>query len=413
MMGFVLAGVAACTPAAPPPPPPPQPTATVTAVEETPKPEPKPEPKPVAAVLAGQNFADEARLLYRIVTCKGDTPVTPEIAALLEEHCKELLPRIEDYKKNWLDVARPFLASIVPADAPKKVVYPFAGGDNTTLLVAYPNAEEYTSISLELVGDVRRVRELQPKSLPNTLRKLRGRLDELIGDSKFSMSETLQKMMTGELPQELSFLMVGLSIHDLEPVSLRYFRLEKDGALHYFTAEELAQEKGSAKRRAQTWQDGDFPEAFSNVEIGFKPRGQEGPIRYQRHIAFNLDNSHVKFDPSLVAHLSQKGDVSMMIKAASYLLWKPDFSHIREYVLKHPKFILSDSTAPLPKHAQQAGYVQEVWGTFTGARIPVEADYVREMKKWWATQPERPLAFRFGYLDRNDKAHLMVTRRAN
>ena len=412
MLASALVGLAACSSPATPPPPPPQPTATAeTSVPDPPKATSVSDAKPAAVVLAGQNFADEARLLYRVVTCKGDTPVTPEIAAVLEEHCKDILPRIENFKKTWLDVAQPALAAIVPADAPKKVVYPFAGGDNTTLLATVPNADEYTSISLELVGDVRRVRELQPATLASTLRKLRVRIDELIGDSKFSMSETLQKMMTGELPQELSFLMVGLSIHDLEPVSLRYFRLEKDGAVHYFTAEELAKEKGSARRRAQTWQDGDFPEAFSNVEIGFKPRGKDGPVRVQRHIAFNLDNQHVKFDPSLLAHLAEKGDVSMMIKAASYLLWKLDFSRIRDYVLKHPKFIVSDSTAPLPRDAVPAGYVQEVWGSFTGARIPVVKDGEREMRKFWETQPDRPLAFRFGYLDRNDKAHLMVTRR--
>lgn len=374
-----------------------------------------PTAKPAAAVekpvLLGQNFADEARLLYRLVSCKGDVPVTPAIAQIIDDHCRQLAPSIEAFKKNWLDTARPFLASIVPGDAPTKVVYPFAGGDNTTLLVTYPNAEEYTSLSLELVGDVRRVRELTPAGLTSTLRKLRTRLDELLGVNTFSMSETLQKMMTGELPQELSFLMVGLGIHDLEPVSLRYFRLETDGSLHYFTEEELAGGKNTARRRAPTWQDGDFPEAFSNVELAFKPRGKDGPVRIQRHIACNLDNAHVKAEPALLAHLSKKGDVSMMIKAASYLLWRLDFSRIRDYALTHAKVIVSDSTAPLPGEAERAGYKQEVWGSFVRARIPVLKEPEREMRKFWEAQPKRALPMRFGYLDQNDSPHLMLTQR--
>jgi len=404
-----LAAVFAC--GSPPPPveaPQPKPKTAEPVAKAA---EPPSAAKPLALEGGGKNYADEVKILYRFVTCGGDAAVKPELAAAIEEHCRELAPKIDAYKKDWLYVARPFLTSLVPAEVPKKVVYPFAGGDNTTMLTTYPNADEYTTVSLELSGDLRRVRDIQPKTLIATLRKLRVRLDELYGESKFSMSETLQKMMTGELPQELSFHMVGLAIHDLEPVSLRYFRLEQDGAVHYFSEEELAKETGTAARRARTWQDGDFPEAFSHVEIGFKPKGKEGPVRFHRHIAFNLDNPHMKNDPSLSAHLAAKGDVSMMIKAASYLLWRHDFSRIREYVLKHAAFIVSDSTAPLPKDADFRGYVQEVWGSFSGPRIPTTEDGAKEMKRFWAAKPERPLSFRFGYLDRSDKPHLMVTRR--
>ncbi|MBM4360181.1 MAG: hypothetical protein FJ096_18910 [Deltaproteobacteria bacterium] len=404
-----LTGLLACTkPAVVPPPPPPKPA-----------PEPKPavvvqEPPPKFSFTpegGGQNFAEEAKLLYRIVACAGDAELTPEIATAIEEHCKELPPKIAEYKKSWLDVAMPFLATLVPANAPKKVVYPFAGGDNTTMFATYPNAEEYTTISLELSGEVRRVREVQAKTLPTTLRKLRARLDELYGPSKFSLSETLQKMMTGEIPQELSFLMVGLSLHNLEPVSLRYFKLEKDGRIHYFTEDELAQAKGSARRRSPTWQDGDFSEAYSNVEIGFKPRDANGPVRFHRHIAWNLDNPHLKLDPGLIEHLSAKGDVVAIVKAASYLLWKLDFSRFRDYLLTNSTMIVSDSTAPVPRDAAPRGYEQEVWGSFGGAPIPAVNASEKEMKKFWSSQPTRPLDFRFGYLDRHDKPHLMVSRR--
>ena len=98
MLASALVGLAACSSPVTPPPPPPQPTATAeTSVPDPPKATSVSDAKPAAVVLAGQNFADEARLLYRVVTCKGDTPVTPEIAAVLEEHCKDILPRIENF----------------------------------------------------------------------------------------------------------------------------------------------------------------------------------------------------------------------------------------------------------------------------------------------------------------------------
>lgn len=409
----VLAGFLGCAKA--PSVKPPVSPKPVTEAKATP-PEPPPPPPPPKKFEfvpegGGQNFAEEAKLLYRIVTCKGDAELSAELASAVEEHCRELPPKVEKYKKAWLDVAMPFLAQLVPADAPSRVVYPFAGGDNTTMFATYPNAAEYTTISLELSGEVGRIRGVQPTTLPLTLRKLRARLEELYGEEHFSLSETLQKMMTGELPQELSFLMVGLSIHGLEPVSLRYFKLERDGSIHYFTEDELSSAKGVARRRSQTWQDGDFAEEYSNVEIGFKPVGGEGPVRFHRHIAWNLDNEHLKFDPALLAHLTAKGDVLAIVKAASYLLWKRDFSRFRSYLLSHASMIVSDSTAPVPRDAVPQGFEQEVWGHFAGAPIPAVRATEKEMKAFWASQPVRPIEFRFGYLDKESRPHFMVSRR--
>ena len=51
--------------------------------------------------------------------------------------------------------ARAFFAAHVPKDVPKKVVYPFAGGDLSTALTVYPDADEITNMSLEPAGDPR------------------------------------------------------------------------------------------------------------------------------------------------------------------------------------------------------------------------------------------------------------------
>ena len=45
---------------------------------------------------------------------------------------------------------------LFPKDAPKTVVYPFGGGDAMGALATYPDATEYTTISLEIAADVRK-----------------------------------------------------------------------------------------------------------------------------------------------------------------------------------------------------------------------------------------------------------------
>ena len=101
----------------------------------------------------GADFSKEVRLLYRVVACGGDEPVAPLDAAVVDDYCKWLLPRLADWDRDYLSKARPFLAARRPASLPTAVVYPFGGGDLLSALTTYPDALEYTTLSLEHAGD--------------------------------------------------------------------------------------------------------------------------------------------------------------------------------------------------------------------------------------------------------------------
>src|SRR5437763_15266683 len=103
----------------------------------------------------GHDFTAEGKALFAVGAC-GDTPA-PEGCPkdLLTEHCDVMKKAQADYTDQWVKPAREFFAAHVPKDASKKVVYPFAGGDLSTALTVYPDADELTTISLEPVGDPR------------------------------------------------------------------------------------------------------------------------------------------------------------------------------------------------------------------------------------------------------------------
>ena len=138
-----------------------------------------------------------------------------------------------------------------------------------------------------------------------------------------------------------------------------------------------------------------------------------------RHISYNLDDAHLKADPSLLAYLNGPGrgagggKVAAMTKAATHLLWDDHFSTIRGWLVDHTDWMVSDSTGIPPRIAGPAGFVQDTYGTFDGPSpygLPDARD-ARDLKRLFASQPERDLAFRYGYPDRNGHAHLLVTRR--
>jgi len=367
---------------------------------------------PADAASTGQDFAAEARLLYRVAACGSDDPLPEGLdAKVVARHCRWLQPHMEAYRRLYLARARPFFAKAVPAGLPQKVVYPFGGGDLLSALTTYPDAQEITTLSLELAGDPRRIHKMNSRSLDDSLDFIRRTIVGLLAQND-STSVSLQATQRGDLPGQLTFFLVGLSVHGCEPVSLRYFRIEPDGSLHYFSKEEIAgMEKKLARRRHGQWTPPDFSEAFANSELTYRVRGSD-QVRIHRHIAANLRDDYLRRNPAVLKYLERQGRVIAMTKAGSYCLWNPAFSRLRKYLLANMEFMVSDSTGIPPKWANRAGFVQETYGSFHGSYLDASEDYNDQFRELWAKQPHRRLAFRYGYVDSEKACHLLLTRRA-
>ena len=354
------------------------------------------------------DFIDDARLLYRIAACGGDTAVDAKLAKVVDHHCKWVGDKLAKFRAEYFVKNRDWFAGVVPKDAPKTVVYPFGGGDLLSALVAFPDATDVTTISLELAGDPRRLRKLAPAALDVDLGALRADIGGLLDVG----SNTTVKLTSGQqndLPAQVSSFLLGLVAGGYEPLSMRYFTLDDTGTIHYLDQSEI---DALDKLPRPIKKDGpSFSKAFSNVEIEYRKIG-ETAVRVHRHIAWNLDNDYLRTHPQLVRFLDKKGQVTMLVKGASYLLWRSDFSRVREYILDHLAWMLSDSTGVPPAFARPAGMVQETYGYYKGAFLvgsqtsPHDDDFI----KLWASQKRRRLPFRFGYVDANKQAHLLVTR---
>jgi hypothetical protein len=359
----------------------------------------------------GADFSADVRLLYRVVACGGDEPLPPKLdAAAVDEYCKWLLPKLATYQTTYVAKAQPFLAAHRPPDLPTTVVYPFGGGDLLSALLTYPDGLEFTTLSLEHAGDPRRLKDLDKVHLAQNLAEIHRRTAGLFTYAE-STSENMMQLEKSDIPGQLAFFVVGLAAHGYEPVSLRYFRLEPDGGVHYLTAEEIAADQNTkAQRLNKSWVSPEFSVVFSNSEIVFRPKGKEGPLRVHRHIAANLSDENLRKDPSALKHLEAKGTVSAMTKAASYLLWAEGFSKIKNYLLGHMAFMFSDSTGIPPSDAAKAGFEMETYGKFSAPFLLARASVGDEFKKLWASQPYRELNFRYGYPDKAGEHHLLITR---
>ena len=359
----------------------------------------------------GMDFITDARLLYRIAACGGTAPVDAAIEKIVKAHCKRIDENLVKFREQYFQKNREWFDKVVPKDVPKTVVYPFGGGDLISALVAFPDATEITTISLEQAGDPRRISTLKPNQLENSLGALRVEIGGLISVGS-NTSENLSKGQQNELPGQVSSFLLGLVAGGYEVTAMRYFTLNDDGTIRYYDKAEIdALDAKKSKTLKHDWQSPNFSEAFQHVEIEYKKPGDATP-RIHRHFGWNLGDPYLKEHPQLIKHLEAKGKVTVLVKGASYLLWRGDFSVIRNYMLDHLAWMLSDSTGIPPVYARKAGMVQETYGVFTGAFLEgaQASNTEQSMIDLWAKQPRRRLGFRFGYVDANKQAHLMVTR---
>ena len=365
----------------------------------------------------GEDFGAEAKLLYRVVACSGNAALPANLdPQIVARHCQSLKARMARYRRVYLARAKPFLAALRPSDLPDTVVYPFGGGDLLAALTTYPDARRITTLSLELAGDPRRITKIDNQRLDESLDLVDRNIGWLLAAND-STSKTLMGTQQGELPGQLSYFLVALAVHGFEPVALRYFRVEPDGSLHYYTAAEVvAMESQMAAARHGQWTSPDFSEAFANSELVFRPASGDGPLRIHRHLGANLRNDSLKKDSPVLRYLQSQGRVAAMTKAASYCLWNPAFSRIRTYLLTNMVFMISDATGIPPELARRAGFVQETYGSFQGAMCFDDCpsnEYSDQFRDLWASQPQRKLDFRYGYIDSKRSNHLLVTRRAS
>jgi hypothetical protein len=381
---------------------------------------------PAAPAPAGVDFIDDARLLYRVAACGGADSPLPEaltggdarLAAKLDKivshHCKAILARMAEFRTTYFEKGRAWFDAVVPRDVPRTVVYPFGGGDLLSALVAFPDATEITTISLELAGDPRRMRTLAPDALERSLGALRSEIGGLISVGS-NTSENLSHQQRNDLPGQVSSFLLGLVAGGYEPVAMRYFTLDDTGAIHYLDQAEIDEldhkaKSGHARSLKHDWQSPNFSQAFSNVEIQYRKPGED-TIRVHRHIGWNLGDPYLAKHPALIRHLETKGTVTLLTKGASYLLWRGDFSMIRSYMLDHMAWMLSDSTGIPPAFTRKAGMVQETYGHYAGAFLEgTDERHDDAFIELWRSQKTRRLPFRFGYVDKDKQAHLVVTR---
>jgi hypothetical protein len=370
------------------------------------------------AVAAPRDFTPEARALYEIAAC-GEPP--PRDDKVRVAHCKQTAAAVATWRAKWRDLAAPFFAELLKGGYPNAVVYPFGGGDLATALVVYPDATEYTTLSLEGMGDPRPIATIRDRAhLARELARLR---ETYAKNLAWAWNTTIQLSLDSSegdaareaLPGILALALVALADNGYEPLEVRYFRLGADGAPVYLTDEDVAAVDAAAKPTRRTHKPTNAVQqgAFDDVEIVFRARGDAAaPKKIFRHVTADLSDGALARDGAALAYLDKRDGIAALTKAASYLLWKPEFGTLRASLLARAKLMISDDTGIPPRYAAPAGFTHDVWGSYAGPHFSfANREVASEMVALWKAAPARSLPFRFGYYDKRGRAVLLYMHR--
>ena len=286
------------------------------------------------------------------------------------------------------------------ADLPKAMVYPFGGGDLVTALATFPNAEEFTTISLEPAGDIRGLAKLNRKQLKDSLDSTREHLRLLFAVSH-SKTTNLRAGSRSSLPGEIAFALVAFDIFDYEPVSLRYFHLDarRPPGLLAIGRSRSSIGAGSQGRRRQPGgqRRNHFPPATKPV----------GAVARVPALRLQSKDSHFTANQPLALHLAAKarggagegGELPFVVR----------FFFAYPCLPARPRGLddFRISIGVQPSLARAAGFEQECYGLFTAPTWPIDSHTKAEFAALWQASPRRTLPFFFGYPDIDGHGHMM------
>jgi len=365
-----------------------------------------------APALAAENptLSAEAQQLFDTVSCKADSP--PVEIPGYARYCKQLAEEQATYQKRVGDKAKVFFKDQRPTGLPTNELYPFSGADVVSSLAAYPDALLYVHISLEQAGPPDRLGAIKPAQRSQALSGLLSVTTGLFQKGN-STSVSLRKALEEAIPGVLPMYLVGIDTYGGTLTGLRYFDLDPNGEIVYLDASGAADKK-QAKKLDPRWVPPPFEARYSNVELTFTVPWDAKP-RVLRHLAANLDDPHMKATPQVSAFLKKLGKVSYLTKAAHYLLWRDDFTIIRDIGLEQAAFIVQDSSGYGLDQLPDTTWEVKVFGKFACDYLKLRG-YGRKgdqrsiaLAKFFKGAPA--LGFRFGYPDCKGQHHVMLAKR--
>jgi hypothetical protein len=342
-----------------------------------------------AAMLVGQagpslaqapSFNDTARVLAGLPPAAG----SPLQWVTQRPHWRQ---HAQWFDREWSGLEKRQLAKIRAwseknlADRRGTLFYAFSGPDFLYASAFFPNSSTYVMSGLEPVGRVPQISDATLRALP----RIRSSVATSLRLSFFITQHMREQLNGGDLSGTLPILYVfaaraGKTIDDVQLIGL-----DKDGVVH--TAG-----KGGPRN------------AVPGVKMVLSGGGSPQTLYY-----FQTDVSDGGVRSSGFLRFSERlGTGDGLIKSASYLMHKKNFSNVRDFVLRQSKFIVQDDSG-IPIGAFKSSEWQiRPFGKYLGPIDIFSYHYQAQLQQIYRSGNPPPLDFGIGYRWRAFDSNLIL-----
>jgi hypothetical protein len=293
----------------------------------------------------------------------------------------------ESFTRRRLSPMRDWASQELGSASAATVFYPFSGPDFVNAFALFPHAKTYLLIALEPVGVIPDFAD--PKER-NFFASLQRSLYDLLQLDFFKTNQMKSSLGKGELKGTLPVLMFFLAREQARVLDVQYWVMEPDGT--------IAESPAVGAKISST--------GIPGVRIVFtSPGSTENQTVY--YFQFNLRNDSLARNQQFVSFLKSFGPVTTFTKAASYLMFKPYFSAIRQFILDQSLNVLQgDSGIPI-RYFEPSVWNLRFYGTYSGPIALFSNCYQPDMATIYRGGKVQPLPFGFDYRHRVRTSNLM------
>jgi hypothetical protein len=302
-----------------------------------------PNPAPAAAQTPAYN--DAALFIAGLSNRQGTLAAYEHDSAWLK-YARFISQSWERFDRSHLAPMRQWASQELSPANTATVFYPFSGPDFVNMYTLFPHAKTYLMIALESVG---RIPDFSATDKGHFFARLERSLADLLQLNFFITDKLNDSLGKPELQGILPILLFFLAREKTQVLDVRYWLMKPDGTI---------EESPAAGPRVLGRGD------VAGVRIDFVRGGsQENQTLY--YFRINLRNDSLQRHEKFVAFLKGFAPLTTFAKAASYLMHKPNYSQIRQFILEQSLFVLEgDSAIPL-KYFDRSAWNLRFFGTYT------------------------------------------------
>ncbi len=304
-------------------------------------------------------------------------------------HARMMNQTWANFERRQLTAMRQWASQELAQTESPTIFYPFSGPDFVNMHTLFPQAHTYLMVSLEPVGELPDFPAVNGSFYPGLQRSLY----DLLQMSFFITPKLQASLGKQELNGVLPVLMFFMAREGLRVVDVKYWVMTPAGAIEESPATTAPVKCGA----------GDIP----GLRIVFqRPGAAETQTLY--YFRFNLADDSFARNRQFVSFLEKFGPLTTFSKAASYLMYRPRFSAIRQFILdKSANVLQSDSAIPV-QYFDSSVWNFRFYGCYKGPIALFSNRFQRDLASIYQHgQDIRPLPFGICYRHRPRTSNLM------